>query len=179
MNGTSLHSVDMDALRAELATVERKLAALNTKSDFDPNADFALKTEIGGIRSESRRVKRRRGERWDDQARDHAALMERKQVLEARLAQAQAAPRRAAAEATVDTILRATLRVGDPVTVAGFPDDAVVTRLNAKSVSVRFLSGYTERVSWSVVRTVERAEWERMVAEWQAANPAETEEGEV
>ena len=167
------------ALGEELAAVERKLVALSAASDFDPNADFALKTEIGGIRSESRRVKRRRGERWNDQAREHAALMERKRVLEARLASAQVAPVRAAAEATVNTILRAMLRVGDPVTVAGFPDDAVVTRLNTKSVSVRFLSGFTERVAWSVVRPVERAEWERMVAEWQAANPAETEEGEV
>ena len=83
---------DVTELTAALAAVEQQLAALNATTDFDPDADFALKTEIGGIRDESRRTKRLRAERWDSQARQHMTLMERKRVLEARLAHVQAAP---------------------------------------------------------------------------------------
>lgn len=161
---------DVAELAAALAAVEQQLAALNSATDFDPDADFALKTEIGGIRSESRRTKRQRGERWDSQARQHVALMERKRVLEARLAHAQAAPDKAAAVAKAETILRAMLRVGDQVAVVGSPNTAVVTRLNGRSVSVRFSSNSTERVEWAAVRPVE---WQRIYADWQAANPIE------
>ena len=167
---------DVTELTAALAAVEQQLAALNAKTDFDADADFALKTEIGGIRDESRRTKRLRAERWDSQARQHVTLMERKRVLEARLARAQAAPGKAAAVAQVETILRAMLRGGDPVMVAGFPNQAAVTRLNAKSVSVRFASGRTERVEWAAVRPVE---WKQMYADWKAANPIEGDGTEV
>lgn len=157
-------------LTAALAAVEQQLAALNTATDFDPDTDFALKTEIGGIRSESRRTKRRRSERWDSQSRQYVALMERKRVLEARLAHAQVAPDKAAAVAQVETILRAMLQVGDQVAVVGSPNAAVVTRLNTRSVSVQFSSNSTERVEWAAVRPVE---WQRMYADWKAANPIE------
>lgn len=166
---------DVTELTAALAAVEQQLAALDAKTDFDADADFALKTE-GGIRDESRRTKRRRAERWDSQAQQYVTLMERKRVLEARLAHVQAAPGKAAAVAQVETISRAMLRVGDPVMVAGFPNQAAVTRLNAKSVSVRFASGRTERVEWAAVRPVE---WKQMYADWKAANPIEGDGTEV
>lgn len=169
---SSRSDVDVAAIERSLAIVDRQLAALDAASGLDPNADFALKTEIGGIRSESRRTKERRLDRWDEQARRYVALMERKRTLEAQLARAQAAPVKVAATARIETVLRAMLRVGDAVMVAGFANAAAVTRLNAKSVSVRFASGHTERVEWSAVRPVE---WERMYADWKASNPVEVE----
>lgn len=169
--------VTLEGLQAELAAVERKLVALVAASDFDPDADFALKTEIGGIRSESPRTKRLRRERWDRQAADHRDLRRQKETLEARIRAHQShQARREQVEQSVTAVLRAMLKPGDPVEAGGYQSLATVTRVNAKSVSIRLPSGMTDRLPFLDIRPLE---WDRMWREYQTReeNDATTNRG--
>lgn len=158
----------LDELRRELAAVERRLAELAARSDFDPDADFALKTEIGGIRSESRRTKERRWARWDREAAETTELLGRKRDLTGRIAAREShQSRREAVEAAVEAVMRAMLKPGDRVLAGDYRDAATVTRVNGKTVSFRLPSGLADRLPFTEIRPLE---WERMVADYQAQN---------
>lgn len=154
-----------ERIEAELAVVEQKLAALHAASDFEPDMDFALKTEIGGIRGESRRVKRKRAERWDAQAAGMKDLMETKQLLEARLASLESERRQSPLRRRVEQVLRTKLRKGDRVKAGSYQSAATVTRVNDRTVSFRLDSGFTDRLPFAEIWPLE---WDRMYAEWQA-----------
>lgn len=155
-------------LREELAAVERRLAELAARSDFDPDMDFALKTEIGGIRGESRRTKERRRARWDRKAAETVELARRKADLEIRIgANESHEDRREEVEAAVAAVMRLLLKPGDLVRAGDYQATATVTRVNAKTVSFRLPSGFADRLPFAAIRPLE---WERMCAEWTALN---------
>lgn len=163
----------VDELREELAAVERRLAELAARSDFDPDMDFALKTEIGGIRSESRRTKERRRDRWDREAAETVELARRKADLESRIAAREShIVRREEVEAAMAAVMRAMLKPGDQVRAGDYQATATVTRVNAKTVSFRLPSGFADRLPFTEIRPLE---WSRMAADYHQAH-AGTEE---
>lgn len=163
--------VTLEDLQRKLAAVERKLVALAAASNFQPDMDFALKTEIGGIRSESRRTKRLRGERWDQQAAEQAVLLKKKDALTARIrAHESHAARRVQVEQTVTAVLREMLKPGDLVRAGDYSFLATVTRVNAKTVSFRLPSGMTDRLPFMAIMPVD---WDRMTAEYAAKHSTE------
>lgn len=170
----SRRDTTLEELREELAGVVRRLNKIAAKSDFDPGMDFALKTEIGGIRNESARTKARRWARWDQEATDTTALLRRKGELEAWIAARESheshAARREEVMAVVTAVMKAMLKPGDEVQAGDYQSVATVTRVNAKTVSFRLPSGLTDRLPFDSIRPLE---WERMYAEWMASNGAE------
>lgn len=167
MTTEAIDHLAIERLRKELSTVERKLAAHYAKSDFDPDADFALKTEIGGIRSESRRTKARRWARWDREAAEGVELERQKKAILTQIAYYEAEPeRRARAEAQgqIDEILREMLRPGDLVQAGDYQAVATVTRVNAKTVSFKLPSGFTDRLPFSDIAPLA---WSEMRQAWE------------
>lgn len=164
----------LDELREQLAAVEQKLATAEARSDFQPDMDFALKTEIGGIRSESRRKKNARWDRWDREAAEINGLVARKRDLESRIAamerrEATAESREARRRRHV-AVLKACLKKGDQVQAGDYQVVATVTRVNAQTVSVMMPSGFTDRLPFEDIRPLEMV---RMLAEYNAAGKQE------
>jgi|CXWK01.1.fsa_nt_gi hypothetical protein len=157
----------IEELKEELAAVDRKLAAAGAKSDFQPDMDFALKTEIGGIRSESRRKKNRRIDRWDREAAETTELVRRKRDLTGRIAameerEATAGTRRAQRERHID-VLKACLKKGDRVEAGDYQAVGTVTRVNVQTVSFIMPSGFADRLPFEDIRPLEMA---RMIREY-------------
>lgn len=132
-------------IRAQLAAVEAKLAALNLECDRTSGLALNPDNEIGGIRSRSRRQKGRIINRWDRQSADMKRLTEERKVLQARLRAAEAAPLAAKAEEILEARVRG-LAPGDLVW-CGYPEPCEVIKVNQKSVSVRTPGGRREAVA--------------------------------
>lgn len=154
------------SLQEQLDAVNKKLEKHH--AEWERTSGHALNPagEIGGIRSRSRRQKARIWVRWDRQASEGVALVREKKRLEACIAAEAREALRPAAEARIERCLRDTLKKGDRVNVAGFQTTGVVVRVNAKTVSVQFPSGYREAVGWGVIDPVD---WKERYAAWKAA----------
>lgn len=163
-----------DALQRELDMVNAAIE--RNDKEWVRTSGHALNPagDIGGIRSRSPRQKGRIVARWDRQAAEGVALMRRKKALETRIAaekrEVAREAQRPVLEAEIERVLRDTLKPGDPVHVSGFPNPGTVVRVNAKSVSVKFPSGYKEAVQFSSVAPVD---WKERYAAWKQAQESE------
>lgn len=135
----------------QLEQVERELARLYAESDAVSGAALNPAGDIGGIRGRSPRQKEQLAVRRDRIAREIVALERERQHLLNKAASEERAAVAAQAQEIVTDRVRGAIKKGMRVTVAGFPNPGVVQRVNAKSVTVAFPSGYTERVRYDDV----------------------------
>ncbi|MCG3207209.1 MAG: hypothetical protein FOGNACKC_00809 [Anaerolineae bacterium] len=144
----------LEQLERELATVNDAIDSLHKKAAR--TSGFAVNPvgEIGGIRSRSKRQKRKLMEKWDREVAELVGLYRRKRALESEIAALKVAPKREANQRLLDDFLKKTLKVGDMVW-CGYPDPKRVVRINQKTVTVQ-CSNFLDRVPWSRLAPVER-----------------------
>lgn len=137
----------IEELRQKLAGMQARFETLGAAGvAFD--MDFALKTEVGGIRSESKRTKRLRREGWDNDAKEMVALRQQIETTQARLRGLEGQATRETAIREHAERMKRTLKPGDMIQTGIYRDPAQVIRLNAKTVTFRLPSGFTDRLPY-------------------------------